>query len=87
MPPFGLLTGFIAGCTLGAIATYMFFDRGSDNGRYQILPSLDFNVWRIDSRTGEVWLCSYNRGDPTCNSLPKPISPNEAIDFKVFDPK
>ncbi len=52
----------LAGC--GRIA-------GPHSGRYQIVVAPDNQVWKIDSQTGQMWLCGINTAMATgyCNPV------------------
>jgi hypothetical protein len=91
MPSRDLIIGIFAGCVIGAGASYAWakgesgLGVGDETGRFQLQPvgaEMGWNVWRIDTRTGEFWLCSYSKDGSTCAAMPEPP---KRIDMSAFD--
>jgi hypothetical protein len=45
---------------------------GTRDGRYQIIPNTGGSVWRIDTRTGSLEACGFEKSTPICHQFPDP---------------
>jgi hypothetical protein len=62
---------------VGLVAAALVFKIAPGPGRYQILRSVDYAAWVMNTQTGHLWMCVWG-GDPiiqACRSFEEPLPP------------
>ena len=58
--------------SVGVIAMLFLAACGAGDGRYQIVPNDGGSVWRVDTRTGALEACGFEKSAPVYHPFPDP---------------